>query len=152
MLTCGWLLPKVFGDLPLRLGGARDADGTFDGDALGIAERARRELPEAIERVSTFVIARTVSSELVQRLDDFRQLLPADPWELQELGARQGGDGPNRGQARLSQAQSAALRRVAASAPAPASRTDRERGAARLASGRRWQRRRLGRAAPPGTR
>ena len=96
-------LAKVLGYLSLWFGDSRDADRTLNGDALGIVERPRREIPEAIEGVSTFVVARTGSSELVQRFDDFCQLLPTDPWELQELRPGEGGDGPNRRQACLSQ-------------------------------------------------
>ena len=77
-------LSEVVGDLSLRLGLAGDADGTLDGNALGIAERARGELPEAIERVGAFVLARAVRAELVERLDDLGQLLPADPGQLRE--------------------------------------------------------------------
>ena len=67
-------LAKVLGYLSLRFGGSRDADRTFNGDALGIAERARREIPEAIEGVSTFVIAWTEELGTGAAL---RRLLPA---------------------------------------------------------------------------
>ena len=44
-------LAKVLGNVFLWFRATRDADRTFNGDALGIAERARREIPEAIEGV-----------------------------------------------------------------------------------------------------
>ena len=82
-------LAEVVSDLSLRLGVAGDSDRALDRDALGITERPRCKIPQAIERVSAVVAAGAVRAELVERLDDVRQLLPADPWQLQQLGAGQ---------------------------------------------------------------
>ena len=153
MLTCGWLLPKVLGDLSLRLGRAGDADGALDGDALGIAERARREIPEAIERVRAFVIARCRARGTGAAL---RRRPPASSGRSREAPEARCGSARRRRQPSAGRPEPSAERSASPSGSfcTGSGESHEIRNEGRLGSRRqrRWQRRRLGRATLPGTR
>src|SRR6516164_7152644 len=65
-----WLTPtEILGDPALRLRLAGDADRPFERDALGLAERARRQLPQTVQRVRPVGAASVIAAEPVQRLN-----------------------------------------------------------------------------------
>lgn len=96
-------LAERLGDGLLAFGLAQYAEATLHGGALGVAERARGEVPQAIERVCAGVGPFAAIAVTVQGLHDVRELPAADAADPQQLGATEGRHGADGGQTRLGQ-------------------------------------------------